>query len=95
MSYVLIVQACYFLCSKVDKIVLKFLIYKNEIISDIDDCSPNPCENGGSCEDQVAGYTCDCEPGWGDVNCTTGKLNYITYIIHANYSLFSETVTIL
>ena len=28
--------------------------------TDIDDCDPNPCENGGVCVDQVAGFLCNC-----------------------------------
>lgn len=26
-----------------------------------DDCSPNPCLNGGTCFDEVNGYTCLCK----------------------------------
>ena len=28
----------------------------------INDCDPNPCENGGSCTDGIDGYSCTC--GW-------------------------------
>ncbi|MFP6640799.1 MAG: calcium-binding EGF-like domain-containing protein, partial [Myxococcota bacterium] len=34
-----------------------------------DDCASNPCENGGTCIDDFASYTCSCEPGFEGVNC--------------------------
>ena len=34
--------------------------------SDIDECTSNPCLNGGTCTDQVNGFTCSCLP---DSNC--------------------------
>ena len=36
---------------------------------DIDDCNPNPCENGGTCTEWVNDYTCDCIEGWQGENC--------------------------
>jgi len=36
--------------------------------TDINECISNPCENNGTCEDQVNGFTCRCLPGF------TGKL---------------------
>ena len=42
-------------------------------VADIDDCSSDPCQNGGECVDQVASYKCNCAHGWqGDV-CTTSE----------------------
>lgn len=38
---------------------------------DSDDCTPNPCVNGGSCTDQVNNYLCQCPPGYNGVNCQT------------------------
>ena len=47
-------------------------------ISDIDDCSyydysiedyTNPCENGATCIDDVASYTCECMTGYRGENC--------------------------
>ena len=40
---------------------------------DIDECASNPCENGGTCTDEVNGYTCACEAGYTDDNCGTSK----------------------
>ena len=35
-----------------------------------DECSPNPCQNGGTCVDGVNSYTCQCPSGWTGTNCT-------------------------
>ena len=41
--------------------------------SDIDECVSTPCQNGGTCKDQVNGYLCQCAPGYTDLQCQTGK----------------------
>ena len=41
---------------------------------DINECSSQPCLNGGRCVDAVNGYTCDCVQGWDGVHCDIGKL---------------------
>ena len=43
------------------------------IHADINECSSNPCVNGGTCVDQVNAYVCNCTPGYAGVNCQTGK----------------------
>ncbi len=35
----------------------------------VDDCAPNPCQNGGTCTDGVNSYTCACPAGWTGTNC--------------------------
>ncbi|NXK87177.1 FBLN7 protein, partial [Formicarius rufipectus] len=35
----------------------------------IDDCSSNPCANGGTCVDGDQSYTCLCPPGWSGPSC--------------------------
>ena len=49
------------------KVVVLFVV-------DVDDCMPNPCENGGNCTDGINGYNCTCAPGYTGVNCETSKL---------------------
>ena len=45
------------------------------IVTDIDNCgTSSPCQNGGTCEDQVAGYTCLCADGYEGDNCD-GNVN--------------------
>jgi len=31
---------------------------------DIDDCSPNRCQNGGTCTDMIGRYQCTCTAGY-------------------------------
>ena len=40
--------------------------------TNIDDCKLNdqPCENGATCIDGIADYTCNCMPGYTGRNCT-------------------------
>ena len=36
---------------------------------DIDECSINPCKNGGICTDQINSYKCSCPIGFAGPNC--------------------------
>ena len=47
----------------------------NLFVSDIDDCSPDPCLNGATCVDGVNSFTCTCVVGYMGTNCETGKQN--------------------
>ena len=38
-------------------------------VSDIDDCSSNPCQNSGMCVDKVAEYQCTCLNGFTGNHC--------------------------
>ena len=35
----------------------------------VDNCSPNPCQNNGTCVDNGVDFTCICPPGFTDDNC--------------------------
>ena len=40
---------------------------------EINECSPNPCKNGGSCTDLVNGFSCSCVAGYNGDGCSNGK----------------------
>ena len=44
-------------------------------MTDIDDCSPNPCASTGSCLDGIAAWTCSCNAGWTGTTCSAGNIN--------------------
>ena len=37
-------------------------------------CDPNPCQNGGICEDGINTHLCKCAPGFEGYNCENGKI---------------------
>lgn len=44
-------------------------------VVDINECAPNPCQNGGQCVEQFnATYVCGCAAGYAGVNCTESML---------------------
>jgi hypothetical protein len=45
------------------------------LFSDIDECESQPCDNGGTCTDQVNSYLCVCPTGYTGINCETGKFH--------------------
>lgn len=54
---------------------------------DINECSSNPCLNGGTCTDQINRYICAC-PVWTEgVSCETGKYLVPALIIMMLYPL--------
>ena len=40
--------------------------------SDINECASNPCQHGGTCEDEANRYHCQCSPGYTGFMCETG-----------------------
>ena len=46
------------------------------LYSDIDECASNPCQNGGTCADDVNRYDCTCEAGYTGADCETSRSTY-------------------
>ena len=55
------------------KLLLFFLTHILLCFADINECSSNPCRNGGTCRDGVNSYTCNCVAAYKGVNCEIGK----------------------
>ena len=53
--------------------VTSIFLYENHLGAlcgdEINECDPNPCENGGTCKDLENGYECDCDKS-GDTHYT-------------------------
>lgn len=50
-----------------------FLCNEDIIYADIDDCTPDPCQNGAMCVDRINDYVCVCPAGYTDKQCQTGN----------------------
>eukprot|EP00117_Sycon_ciliatum_P037554 scpid32913/ scgid6063/ Fibropellin-1; Epidermal growth factor-related protein 1; Fibropellin-I; SpEGF I; UEGF-1 len=46
-------------------------LYPPPECNDINECEPNPCLNGGQCQDLVNDFVCRCPPGYTGKNCET------------------------
>ena len=70
-----------FVDEKIDNIFIFYVFFmlSSDIkicisFKDNEDCSPNPCQNGGTCTDGVNSYTCSCVEGYTGNNCLIGTL---------------------
>ena len=43
---------------------------------DIDECNPNPCQNGAVCEDLINDFYCPCLAGYTGKKCSVGKYRW-------------------
>ena len=61
-----------------------YLRYDYDLILDGDECSPNPCQNGGTCIDGLSTYTCYCTNHYAGTTCQylKGKLR-----VYARYGI--------
>ena len=60
---------------------------------DINDCNPDPCENGGTCVDGVDSFTCVCPAGYEGNNCSISKcrsLSFKTVYFHLMKPLYYD-----
>ena len=58
------------------------------VFVDIDECSSDPCMNGGTCTDDVNSYRCACIAGYSGEDCEIGNC-YITKTLYWNgHNLF-------
>ena len=58
-------------------------------LEDIDNCTDQPCLNGGTCIDSVNDYTCKCAVGYTGKNCSIGK-NKVSVLVLKNYIVLTS-----
>ena len=46
-----------------------YMIFDYNFVVDSEECSTNPCWNGGTCVDGCASYTCHCAPSYRRTHC--------------------------
>ena len=73
-------------------------LFEFTYLTDIDDCASSPCNNSGTCKDEVNGFNCSCAPGFTGVTCEHGKnaakqveselSEYLTKIHGSTYMIF-------
>ena len=51
--------------------IISYVVPDDTCSTDIDDCASNPCENGGTCTDDVDGFTCACGANTMGLRCQT------------------------
>lgn len=62
------------------------------VLIDVDDCAPNPCKHGGTCQDLVNGFKCTCPPHWTGKMCLIGErlLHYLTIFFPIHVHAFNK-----
>ena len=57
---------------------------------DIDECDSDPCLNGGTCNDEINGFFCDCPTGYQGITCGESKSTsfYLDYIPNDSFNAF-------
>ena len=51
---------------------------ENDCTPVVNNCSPNPCQNNGTCVDDGVNFSCICAPGFTDEKCGTNIDNCLS-----------------
>ncbi|XP_077088633.1 fibulin-7 [Siphateles boraxobius] len=54
------------------------------VCKDIDECLSSPCANGGSCTDEVNGFSCFCAPGWAGPSCDSPTPKFFVNVMNTS-----------
>ena len=50
-------------------------------LTGIDECESNPCQNNGTCSDQLGGFNCSCVPGFYGDRCEIGVCLFVCLFV--------------
>ncbi len=50
---------------------------------EVNECRSNPCQNGGTCTDQIGGYHCTCSAGSTGTECQMGEFCVVDSNVHS------------
>ena len=66
-------------CIHVITILIKYteITYRSFLV-DTDECVSEPCQNNGTCTEQINGYECQCVAGFNGTNCENSKFHQST-----------------
>lgn len=53
--------------------ICSFVTVDSPLCVDIDECNSDPCQNDGTCVDQVDGFMCQCQDGYAGDMCDISK----------------------
>ncbi|XP_067245004.1 fibulin-7 [Chanodichthys erythropterus] len=54
------------------------------VCKDIDECLSSPCANGGTCTDEVNGFSCFCAKGWAGPTCQSPTPTFFVSIMNTS-----------
>ena len=74
--YLRTVDICYCIVCNCKQLFLWMTFF----ISDINECTSNPCLNGATCTDGINAFTCTCAPGYAGTTCETGTRDLVKLV---------------
>ncbi|XP_043089549.1 fibulin-7 [Puntigrus tetrazona] len=54
------------------------------VCRDVDECLSSPCANGGTCEDEVNGFSCVCSTGWTGPTCQSPTPTFFVTVANSS-----------
>ncbi|XP_067275729.1 fibulin-7 isoform X1 [Pseudorasbora parva] len=54
------------------------------VCRDIDECLSSPCANGGTCTDEVNGFSCFCAKGWAGPSCASPTPTFFVNVMNTS-----------
>ena len=60
---------------------------------DIDECSSQPCQNNGICEDRENSYSCDCDLGYTGLDCETGNERALIILLYHLFLSLTDLIS--